>query len=70
MIGKIIGAVVGERIGERYGSGGRGALLGAVAPMLLRRLSAPVGLALLGAYGAKKLYDRNRARRAAQADLS
>ena len=63
MIGKIIGAAVGKRIGGRY-QGGKGMLIGAAAPWLLRRAFTPLGFAAAGAYGAKKLYDRRRARRA------
>ena len=63
MIGKLIGAAVGRRIAGRH-EGGRGMLLGAAAPWLLRRAFTPLGFAAIGAYGAKKLYDRRRARRA------
>ncbi len=63
MIGKIIGASVGRRVAGRN-QGLKGALLGAAAPWLLRRAFTPLGIAALGAYGAKKLYDRRRARRA------
>ena len=62
MIGKIIGARVGQRLAGRN-SGFKGALLGAAAPWLLRRAFTPLGFAAMGAYGAKKLYDRRRARR-------
>jgi len=64
MIGKLIGAKIGQRIAGRN-EGARGALLGAAAPWLLRRAFTPLGVAALGAYGAKKLWDRRRARRAA-----
>ena len=64
MIGKIIGAGVGRRIAGSN-NGFRGALLGAAAPWLLRRAFTPLGFVALGAYGAKKLYDRRRARRLA-----
>ena len=67
MIGKIIGAVVGRRIAGRY-SGGRGMLLGAAAPWLLRRAFTPLGVAAMGAYGAKKIYDKRRSRRAGRID--
>ena len=66
MIGKIIGANIGRRVAGRN-SGMKGALLGAAAPWLLRRAFTPLGFVALGAYGAKKLYDRRRARRAATA---
>jgi hypothetical protein len=64
MIGKLIGASIGRRIAGRH-AGTKGALLGAAAPWLLRRAFTPLGVAALGAYGAKKYYDRRRARRAA-----
>jgi hypothetical protein len=63
MIGKILGANLGRRLAGRN-EGFKGALLGAAAPWLLRRAFTPLGVAALGAYGAKKLYDRRRARRA------
>ena len=63
MIGKIIGAALGRRVAGRY-SGGRGMLIGAAAPWLLRRAFTPLGIAAAGAYGAKKYYDSRRARRA------
>ena len=62
MIGKLIGASVGRRIAGRN-EGIKGALLGAAAPWLIRRAFTPLGVAALGAWGAKKLYDRHRARR-------
>ncbi len=64
MIGKLIGASIGRRIAGRR-DGMKGALLGAAAPWLLRRAFTPLGVVALGAYGAKKLYDRRRARRVA-----
>ena len=64
MFGKIIGASVGRRLAGPN-NGLRGAMLGAAAPWLLRRAFTPLGFAALGAYGAKKLYDRRRARRMA-----
>jgi hypothetical protein len=63
MFGKIIGAAVGKRIAGRR-EGTKGMLIGAAAPWLLRRAFTPLGFAALGAYGAKKLYDRRRASRA------
>ena len=63
MIGKIIGASIGKRIAGRN-EGVKGALIGAAAPWLLRRAFTPLGIAALGAYGAKRYYDRRRARRA------
>jgi len=66
MIGKLIGARIGQRLAGRN-EGFRGALLGAATPWLLRRAFTPLGVAALGAYGAKKLYDRRRARSEAEA---
>ncbi|MEP6784845.1 MAG: hypothetical protein ABI898_03780 [Sphingomonadales bacterium] len=58
MIGKIIGAAIGSSIDRRDGRGGvTGALAGAVAVGLIRRLG-PVGLTIGGAYVLKKAYDR------------
>jgi hypothetical protein len=62
MIGKLIGAGIGRRLARRN-EGGTGLLLGAAAPWLIRRAFTPLGAVALGAYGAKKLYDRRRARR-------
>ena len=62
MIGKILGASLGRRLAGRN-EGTKGALIGAAAPWLLRRAFTPLGVAALGAYGAKRLYDRRRARR-------
>ena len=62
MFGKLIGAAAGKRLAGRN-QGMKGALIGAAAPWLLRRAFTPLGFAAMGAYGAKKLYDRRRARR-------
>jgi len=62
MIGKVIGALVGKEIGDRHGEGGKGALLGAFAAGAMKRLG-PIGLALGGAYVAKKVLDRRRERK-------
>jgi len=60
MFGKIISALIGREIDRRDGKGGvKGALLGAAAPLVLRRLG-PAGLVLGGAYVAKKAWDRRR----------
>jgi hypothetical protein len=62
MIGKIVGAAVGRRLAGRH-EGGRGLLLGALAPVLVKRAFGPLGLALAGGYVAKKVWDRrNRSR--------
>jgi len=63
MIGKFLGAMIGERVAGRN-SGFKGAMVGAAAPWLLRRAFTPLGVAALGAWGAKKLWDRRRAARA------
>ena len=57
MIGKIIGASIGRRLAGRN-SGGRGLLIGALAPIVARRAFGPLGLALAGGYVAKKVWDR------------
>jgi len=62
MIGNLIRARIGQRLA---GGGAQGALIGAAAPWLLRRAFTPLGVAVLGAWGAKKLWDRRKARRAA-----
>lgn len=62
MLGKIIGARIGQRIAGRN-EGLKGALLGAAAPWLVARAFTPLGAVALGAWGAKKLYDRRKARR-------
>ena len=63
MLGKLVGAGIGKRLAGRN-EGLKGALLGAAAPWLVRRAFTPLGLFALGAYGAKKFYDRRRTRRA------
>lgn len=63
MIRTIIGALVGREIDRRDGEGGvKGALIGAVASRAVMRMG-PLGLALGGAYVAKKAYDRRRSAR-------
>ena len=63
MIGKIIGALVGREIDRRDGRGGmKGAVGGYMAAGALRRMG-PLGLAIGGAYVAKKALDRRRAGR-------
>jgi len=54
---------VGREIDRRDGSGGaKGAAIGFLAAGALKRLG-PLGLALGGAYVAKKAYDRHKAGR-------
>ena len=68
MIGKIAGAALGRRLAGRYG-GTRGMLLGALAPVVAKRAFGPLGLAVGGAWVAKKLWDRrNRAPRPGRTD--
>jgi hypothetical protein len=61
MIGKLIRGYLGEKLAPR-GEGAKGALLGIAAPWLVRRALTPLGLAVVGAWGAKKLWDHRRAR--------
>jgi hypothetical protein len=64
MIGKIAGAMLGRKLAGRY-NGGTGLVLGALAPAIARRGLGPLGLAVGGAWVAKKLWDRRgRARTA------
>ncbi len=62
MLGRIAGAFIGNKIAGRYGTGGRGMIIGALAPALARRAFGPLGLVLAGSYVAKKVYDRNKRR--------
>ena len=68
MIGKIIGAAVGKKAADhmRGVSGTTGALLGAAAPVLLRRLSLPTMLAVAAGGYAFKRYKDKQERRAAK----
>jgi len=60
MLGKIMGALIGAEVEKRrQESGLKGAVLGAAAVGLARRLG-PVALVLGGAYAAKKLYERRQ----------
>ena len=61
MIGKIIRAEIGRRV-ARDQSPLVGLVVGAAAPWLLRRAFTPLGLAVAGAYAAKKLYDKKKER--------
>lgn len=66
MIGKVIGAVVGDRLAKKTSAvgGAGGAALGVVAATVLRRMSLPAMLALsAGGYLAKKMSEKNAARR-------
>lgn len=62
MIGKLVGAHIGQKIAGRH-KGWKGAMIGAATPWLLRRAFTPLGFAAMGAWGAKKLWDRHRAQR-------
>ena len=64
MIRTIIGALLGRELDRRDGRGGvGGAVVGALATRAVTRMG-PLGMALGGAYVAKKAYDRHRATRA------
>ena len=65
MIGKILGAVIGERIAGPNNKLG-GALVGAAVPVIARRGLGTLGLVLAAGWGAKKLIDRSRERKAAE----
>jgi hypothetical protein len=61
MVGKIIGALVGAEVERRrQESGLKGAIIGAMAVGVIRRLG-PIGLVLGGAWVAKRAYDRSQA---------
>lgn len=62
MLGKIAGAMIGKRLAGRN-DGFKGALLGAAGARLATRGLGPLGTALALGYGAKKLYEWNRARK-------
>lgn len=60
MIGKIISAAVGGKLAQQTKGmdGTTGAIIGAAAPFILRRLSIPGMIALgVGGYVAKKIFD-------------
>lgn len=63
MLGKIAGAVLGSRMAGR-GDGVKGAVLGAAGARIASRGLGPLGTALMLGWGAKKLYDWNRQRKA------
>lgn len=63
MIRTILGALVGREIDRRDGAGGvKGAVIGGLATRAVTRMG-PLGMALGGAYIAKKAYDRRKAAR-------
>jgi len=55
--------MAGERIAGRH-SGVKGAMIGAAAPWLIRRAFTPLGVAAVGVWGAKRLWDWRREHRA------
>lgn len=62
MLGKIAGAFIGNKVAGRN-SGLKGAILGAAGARVAGRGMGGLGTALMLGYGAKKLYDWNRARK-------
>ena len=66
MLAKILGAIAGQTIAGRNNNVS-GALIGAAVPVIARRGLGPLGLALAAGWGAKKLIDYSRGRKAAQA---
>lgn len=65
MIAKILGAIAGKKIAGRN-SKVSGALIGAAVPVIARRGLGPLGIALAAGWGAKKLIDYSRGRKAAE----
>jgi hypothetical protein len=63
MLGKIAGAFIGNRLAGRN-DGLKGALLGAAGARIAARGLGPLGTALTIGWGAKKLYQWNKARKA------
>lgn len=63
MLSKIAGAIIGNKIAGRN-DGLKGALLGAAGARIAARGFGPLGTALAVGYGAKKLYQWNKARKA------
>jgi hypothetical protein len=63
MLGKIAGAFIGNRVAGRN-DGLKGAILGAAGARIATRGLGPLGTALAVGYGAKKLIEWNRARKA------
>ncbi len=66
MLGKILGAIAGKRLAGRNNQLS-GALIGAAVPVIVRRGLGPLGIALAAGWGAKKLIDYSRGRKAADA---
>jgi hypothetical protein len=60
MVGKFVGALIGAEVErKRQESGLKGAIIGAAAVGLIRRLG-PIGLAIGGAWAVKRAYDRRQ----------
>ena len=66
MLAKILGAIAGEKIAGRNNKV-TGALVGAAVPVIAKRVLVTLGLALAAGWGAKKLIDRSRGRKSAEA---
>ena len=66
MLAKILGAIAGEKIAGRNNKL-TGALVGAAVPVIARRGLGTLGVALAAGWGAKKLIDYSRGRKAAAA---
>jgi hypothetical protein len=65
MLAKILGAIAGEKIAGRNNKV-TGALVGAAVPVIARRGLGPLGVAIAAGWGAKKLIDYSRGRKAAE----
>jgi hypothetical protein len=66
MLAKILGAIAGEKIAGPNNKV-TGALVGAAVPVIAKRGLGPLGLALAAGWGAKKLIDRSRRKKSAEA---
>ena len=66
MLGKILGAIAGKRLAGRNNKLS-GALVGAAVPVIAKRGTGPIALVLAAGWGAKKLIDFSRGRKAAEA---
>jgi hypothetical protein len=66
MLAKILGAIAGEKIAGPNNKV-TGALVGAAVPVIAKRGLGTLGIALAAGWGAKKLIDRSRGRKAAEA---
>jgi hypothetical protein len=68
MLGNIIGALIGKEVAERNRGGGfKGAVVGAATMSLIRRMG-PLGLAVGGAYAARRMWKRSQAERRGTSD--